>query len=367
MARPAARPSWPPDKGQEPEGDPLLSFSAETSTAAAQPRARSANTWKWKWLALVVVILALAGGSAATVKFLNRENPQGTANATAPPPVTSTGIATINSQPQGAVVVIDGTPRGQTPLKVTLPVGSHTMELQNSGASRSVPLVIEAGTVASHYIDLAAPVSAGRLEVTSEPAGARVLLDGAFRGLTPFVLASVTPGLHKVVVANENANVSRGVTIAAGATSTVMVTLAAPGVAAGWVSIHSPIELQVLEGGRVIGTTGAERLMLPGGKHDLELVSSTFEFRTTTSVQIANGATATATIAVPNGSLSVNALPWAEVTIDGRSVGTTPLANLSVPIGTHEIVWRHPQLGERRQTVSVTAKTPARVGVDLSR
>ena len=51
------------------------------------------------------------------------------------------------------------------------------------------------------------------------------------------------------------------------------------------------------------------------------------------------------TVSVPNGSLSINALPWADVWIDGRSVGTTPLGNLSVPVGIHEIVWRHPELG----------------------
>jgi serine/threonine-protein kinase len=98
----------------------------------------------------------------------------------------------------------------------------------------------------------------------------------------------------------------------------------------------------------------------------LDLVSTPLEFRTTASVQIAAGKIATAVVAVPNGSLSVNALPWAEVEIDGRPAGTTPLANLSLPIGSHEIVWKNPQLGERRRTVAVTAGAPARVGVDFS-
>ena len=75
---------------------------------------------------------------------------------------------------------------------------------------------------------------------------------------------------------------------------------------------------------------------------------------------------ATATVTLPNGTLSVNALPWAEVWVDGRSSGTTPLANLAVPIGSHEIVLRHPQLGERRRTVTVTTQTPVRVGVDFA-
>jgi hypothetical protein len=59
-------------------------------------------------------------------------------------------------------------------------------------------------------------------------------------------------------------------------------------------------------------------------------------------------------------------LPWADVFVDGRSIGTTPLANVRCRFGSHQIVWRHPQLGERSQTVNVTEHTPVRVGVDFS-
>jgi serine/threonine-protein kinase len=70
-------------------------------------------------------------------------------------------------------------------------------------------------------------------------------------------------------------------------------------------------------------------------------------------------------VSVPDGRVSLNALPWAEVLIDGRPVGTTPLANLAVPIGHHEVVFRHPQFGERKQNLTVTATTPARIGINL--
>jgi hypothetical protein len=49
------------------------------------------------------------------------------------------------------------------------------------------------------------------------------------------------------------------------------------------------------------------------------------------------------------------------VWIDNRPVGDTPLANLDIAIGEHQIVFRHPQLGERRQNVIVRADAPARV------
>jgi len=46
---------------------------------------------------------------------------------------------------------------------------------------------------------------------------------------------------------------------------------------------------------------------------------------------------------------------------------TTPLGNLSVPIGSHEIVWKHPTLGERSKSVAVTLQGPVRVSIDFSK
>jgi len=53
------------------------------------------------------------------------------------------------------------------------------------------------------------------------------------------------------------------------------------------------------------------------------------------------------------------------VFVDGSPLGETPIANAKVPIGQHEILFRHPQLGERRSSVTVTARETAKVGIDL--
>jgi hypothetical protein len=70
-------------------------------------------------------------------------------------------------------------------------------------------------------------------------------------------------------------------------------------------------------------------------------------------------------VALPNGTISVNAVPWAEVLLDGKAIGETPIANLSVPIGPHELVLRNPRYTEQRRSVVVTVGTPVRLGVDL--
>jgi len=97
----------------------------------------------------------------------------------------------------------------------------------------------------------------------------------------------------------------------------------------------------------------------------LEAANESLEFKTKVAVQVRSGQVSNLTLKIPNGSLSVNAAPWATVMVDGDDVGVTPLANLSLPIGNHDIVWKHPELGERRRTVTVTASSPTRIGMDF--
>jgi hypothetical protein len=170
-----------------------------------------------------------------------------------------------------------------------------------------------------------------------------------------------------VIVSNGSSSMSRTVTVGEGTTPAVLATLMAPGSGAGWVTLASPVELQVLEGGVVIGTTTAARLMMPAGRHDLVVSSAALGFQAPIRVDVLAGKSGITTVHVPNGSVSINALPWATVSLDGRDLGTTPIANVDVPLGTHEIVLRHPQLGERRQGVLVTANGPVRLLVDLNK
>jgi PEGA domain len=128
----------------------------------------------------------------------------------------------------------------------------------------------------------------------------------------------------------------------------------------GGVKVTAPIELQVFENGALIGSTAGPIAMVDG-VHVLEMVNDSLAFRVRSTVTVRAGQMAPVLISVPNGRVSINAAPWADVFIDGRPVGQTPLANIAVPIGAHEFVFRHPQLGEQKQTVLVKADGLTRV------
>jgi hypothetical protein len=279
----------------------------------------------------------------------------------------ATGTATIHSRPEGLQVMIDDEVRGTTPLQVTLPLGTHSLRIQTGTDARVIPLVIEAGTSVSHHIDLATTATStktGGLEVASDPPGANVRLDGLPAGKTPLTLRDVPVGEHVIVVGTGDAALTRRVNVVAGTSASVVASFGKPPARDGWVLFEAPFEMQIYEGGRLIGTS-VDKVPLPAGVHHLELVNSSLGFRTSTSVQVVAGATANTMVTTPTGLLSVNALPWADVVIDGQPAGTTPLANITLPIGSHQIVLTHPRFGERRETVVVVAGTPARVGVDF--
>jgi hypothetical protein len=140
---------------------------------------------------------------------------------------------------------------------------------------------------------------------------------------------------------------------------------ASPQLLAGMLTVAAPVPLRLYEKGRLVGTTEAESTMLPQGTHQLEFVNEAVGFLARRTVTIRPGATSSLKLDAPPGTLHINAVPWAEVWIDGERVGDTPIGNLQAKIGTREIVFRHPELGERRTTATVTLKEPVRISMDL--
>jgi hypothetical protein len=95
------------------------------------------------------------------------------------------------------------------------------------------------------------------------------------------------------------------------------------------------------------------------------VVNEAVGYRITRSLQVTAGKVTAVKLEMPQGTISVNAQPWAEVWVDGERVGETPIGNLSVPIGSHSVLFRHPELGEQHHTALVTMKGPTRLSVDM--
>ena len=321
--------------------------------AAGGPRGKA----PWMRIAAAAVILAALGGGGYYASRMTKK--------AAPPAL---GSLAVQTNPAGVAVFVDGVARGNTPARLSLNAGSHIVELRGRGVPRVLPVTITAGAEVSQYLELPETPSAGSLLVQSDPAGARVSVDGVDHGRAPVSVADLTPGEHEVILqADGGPAVKQKVVIQAGVTSSVLapVTTAAPGPVSGWLTVKSPVSLEIREDNRLIGTTDSDRIMLAAGRHEVQFENETLGYDETRVITVQPGKVAPITIQMPQGVININAAPWAEVWIDNRRVGETPIGNLPVAIGPHEVVFRHPQLGEKRQAVSVTLKAPVRLSVDM--
>ena len=226
------------------------------------------------------------------------------------PVEAATAPVTIESNPPGAEVLASGVRQGTTPLTLALAPGEHVFEIIHAGRRKSLRTQARAGAAVVHHVEFGPRSTAAR--PVAPPA-------------------------------------------------------AAGGHAAGWLQVKSPVPLEIREGNAVIGTSESSRTMMRAGRRELQLTNEALGVSERRVVRLLAGSTTSITIVVPQARLSINALPWAEVWVDGSRVGETPIGNYLVSVGGHEIVFRHPELGERRRTVIVSLKAtaPARVSVDM--
>ena len=322
--------------------------------------ARESASNRTRLIAAAVVVVALtSGGVFAARRYFSTP-------ATVAP---TTGTVVVNTDPAGAAVVIDGESHGATPVTVTLKAGPHTIELSTKdGVRRTMTVNVTANQQLSQFIEMPkAAAGTGDLQVRTDPPGAKVVVDGQTRGTSPVTVKELAPGSHVIVLQNDLGSVNEDVTIQPGATASLVVPMKAPQGApvSGWISINAPAELQIFENDRLLGTSRTDRIMVAAGRHDIEVSNEALGYRTTQSIQVAPGQVARIRPDWPMGTIAINATPWANVTLDGKDLGETPVGNTTVPIGSHEVVFRHPQLGEQRFTATVTANTPARLSVDM--
>jgi hypothetical protein len=349
----APEPAFAPRQDEAPV-HPLSAHHAKEPTDMPSPARKSGGNRSRIAVAAILLILVVGGGTLAARKFFTTA-------------VATTGTVVITTNPPGAEIFLDGHAQGVSPNRLTVAPGTHVLELRGGGEPRSIAIDVTAGAQLSQYIELgAAPKSVGSLQVRTEPAGAKVSVDGVARGSSPVIVNDLAAGEHSVVVDTEAGTTRQTVVVEAGAMASLLAQLPSQtGPASGWINVNTPKTVQLFEEGRLLGSSDSERLMVSAGTHRLEIINEALGYRDNRTVTVAAGKTSSLNIDFPKGTIALNALPWADVWIDGEKVGETPIGNLPITIGAHEIIFRHPELGEQRHVTTVTLNGPARLSVDM--
>lgn len=130
------------------------------------------------------------------------------------------------------------------------------------------------------------------------------------------------------------------------------------------VTIRTEPPTKVYLDNRLLGDSPAAT-RVPAGTHSVRCVSAAQEINFSTSVRVPDGAPFATTIAIGRGTLRINVLPWANVTVNGRSLGQTPIAPRQVFAGRYQVRIENPQLGKSEtRTVTVPANGAGTLAVD---
>jgi len=119
-----------------------------------------------------------------------------------PTTVVVPGALTVTSTPIGAQILLDGENSGfLTPVDLTgLAPGQHTITVSKAGYAPETR-TIEIASKSKSVMSLQLALMAATFSVTSDPAGAKVFMDGKDMGhVTPLQLSVEKPGNHTILV-----------------------------------------------------------------------------------------------------------------------------------------------------------------------
>jgi formylglycine-generating enzyme required for sulfatase activity len=113
--------------------------------------------------------------------------------------VPNWAVVNVTSEPVGAEVLVDGQPRGVTPLDTEVLAGTHPLELRMQGFKPWTTDVQVKANEPQQIGPVQLGLPDGELSVVSVPSGAAVSIAGVYRGQTPLQV-EVRPNLTQDVV-----------------------------------------------------------------------------------------------------------------------------------------------------------------------
>ena len=279
-------------------------------------------------------------------------------------PITSTVL--IQSEPAGATVTRDGATAGETPLLIPeVPIGKYRIGISLTGYKPQEVDLTVAGS-APQRIKAQLVSSSATLDVTSDPSGAGVSVNGIYRGETPIKIDKIQEGSSFLeVTAAGFSPYKEQLQLAAGEVFAVHVPLKAIPSKLSIVSI--PAGARAYVNNEFKGETPIELNDLPAGSYRLRVEKDKYDPLART-VEIGNNKTVTEEFRLTAniGSIRVSTSPAdVSIFISGKEAGKTvakqeatdqisePLIIQEVLTGEHEVSFVRQGYTPVKKTITV--------------
>lgn len=261
------------------------------------------------------------------------------------------GLALIHSTPTGAEVTINGAFRGQTPLLLPdLPLGTHRIQIAAPGYfPKEVSLNVPDRIPVKVAVDLVA--DSARVDFSSEPAGASVLINGSSRGVTPLVVDQIPSGEVELVLALDGyAPYREKLVLKAGESVRVEARLTAqPGTLS---VVAQPEPARIYVNNEFRGETPVDLTDLAPGEYRVRAERRGYETDART-VRVRAGEKSTEEFRLQKNSgvlVLVTEPPGVKVFVDGAEVGETTPSEAGLVSTAFNVEW----LGRGEHTLQLT-------------
>jgi hypothetical protein len=275
--------------------------------------------------------------------------------------------------------------KGKTPLMLRGTAnGSHSIKMELSGyADWESSVEASPGgtrTVSAILKETGTDLNQG-LSISSNPGGAKIILDGLEKGVTPKILNTIAPGIHILEIEYAGYNSWKS-TIDVPETNIKAISINLtpnPARAPGWISVFSnPANASITLDGNYVGRTSAGSSLnldtRPPGDYSLVLALPGYKLYSTRVTVSPNNVTTVNATLVPvsgpfaKGALSVTTDPaGATIFVDNESVGVSPFAADDITAGNHQITIRMKGYQDYSTSILVTAGATRTVSATLLR
>ena len=277
-----------------------------------------------------------------------------------------TGSAIIESTPPNASVFLDGKEVGKTPanLKYIVP-GRRNVEVRMEGYriwSESVDIEAETEKILTVLLD----TKTGSIVIESEPAEAKIYLDGEESGTTPDTLSPIVIGAHEVEIRMDGYEVwSESINIEEDNEKAITAVLQ---IKNGSIKIEcTPPNADIYLNGEKAGTTPDTLLSIVPGQHEVEVKMDGYEtWSENVDVETDKEAVLMVALKLSTGSLSIKSNPAkAKIFLNGEGVGTLPKTLTDLKPGRYSVEVRLAGYEVWSETVDIEADLEKTLDAEL--
>ena len=267
-----------------------------------------------------------------------------------------TTIVVRSTPPDASVFLDDKQVRGSTPVEIPdiSADDAHKITVKKKGY-RSVVQTVTLEPGERKEVQVALKPLFGEIRVSSEPPGAEVYLNGKDMALkTPTRLSRLSPGKYKVTLKKKGYKAWED-EVSLGDSGPLDLPKVKLQKAFGRLNLSSSPWTFVYYMGKEIGTTPLANIRFQEGIHKLILKNPRLNIEEEVTVTIVAGEVTIRSIDITGaikgklkGQLKIRVAPWADVYVDGKLKGTTPLKPLELMAGEHTVLVKNEKLAKQR-------------------